>query len=1060
MTDLLEKLDMDSQYVGTVNKRKQTQINTWFESQLTPEKEEPKTAPQTSLEGLRDLPPGEYQKKLKELGIEEEPGLIQPGKDPNLSFIQNTIGTLTDPVEWLSLGGGGAWQAGRAGKSIVGGAIDWATLGIPSLAKGIKGAGKGLVEGLGAKAKEATKPLKGGIAGATPELKIGAETIKEGIQPTVAKLSNVMTKEEWYKDVIDKMRSMNRDEAQKAGDIYNKIEKEIGGIPIGTKNIPEYVYQKMTEKGLLSKIKPEVTQPTAALTSKMDPKLTADAERVASTLDSKITETGEKIKKLAGDWEGITEKATRGHIPREEARAKGKELGMTIDTIKSIYPGTPMNAEQASALIDTITPIADDSVNAAQKYLKTRSPEDLHEALYKFYSLMEIDPKRFGVLAEAGRTLGQLNEPLSGINQYLNQFSKVFSELVPEGLTPEYLVHLIAHFERPEQLAIMARHAAAPGSVKAVSNALMEGWIMGLLSGPTTHVVNFTSNMLTMALGVTERAIAPRLAFGKGVHVAKGEATEMLYGIVTYLGDAFQTFYKVLKSGNPEFTLTKAEWYGQKAISAEALNLKGVIGTATDYMGEALRMPGRFLAAADDFSKMLNFNGEIRALALREGTNKGLIGQPLAEFIENYVKNPKSSAVELAREYASYQTFTKELGKVGSAYQEFVNSNPLLKVLSPFVRTPINLTKYSLERTPILNALSSQLRADIAAGGAKRDLALAKISTGMTAAAATLLLVKSGYITGQGPRDKRINDEWREAGWSPNSIYDPEEKKFVSWGRVDPFSTTVSAIASFAEVADELDDPSIEQYAAGLVVGFLDNLSTKTYIYTIGGLYDMIRSGNIGTSTVFKRMAGSIVPTLFRQIGKEIDPVMREVNSVSDAFINAVPGWSTTLPARIDLSGKERVHEGGWPIRFISPAYKSTLKDDPVWKEITNNRISISRVSKSVGGLKPPSGILTEETEQAGIELTPEDHEKLSRMAGNDFKIGGKGMWDTLTELVKSPSYKSLKDGPNGSKSDAIKRIVYKYRAAATQKFIGDNPDLFDAIIEKKKMRIEVKKPK
>ena len=54
--------------------------------------------------------------------------------------------------------------------------------------------------------------------------------------------------------------------------------------------------------------------------------------------------------------------------------------------------------------------------------------------------------------------------------------------------------------------------------------------------------------------------------------------------------------------------------------------------------------------------------------------------------------------------------------------------NPLTFVL-PFVRTPVNIARYAFERTPFA-PLVGQWRADIAAGGARADLALARMSTG------------------------------------------------------------------------------------------------------------------------------------------------------------------------------------------------------------------------------------------------------------------------------------------------------------------------------------------
>lgn len=990
----------DDSYFLRRQKTKKQRLDEFMESGI--KEKETKTVPVDVLSELRSLPDVEYRKRLKEMGIQEEPGLIQPGKDPEKSFIENTLLSLTDPVEWASLAGGGAWQAARMGKSMVGGAIDWATMGIPSLAKGIKGFGKGIIEGLGAKSKEALIPIEK----AMPGLKVGTEAIKEATQPTVAKLG-------------------------------------------------EQIINKETQP-TIEKLGVKVSKPEAKV--EIPNEVSTVAEKMGSELNIKIEETSGQINRLANKWDSIKETATRGHITREESIAKGKELGMTIDTVKAIYPGTAMNAEQASALIDTVKPIADESVGAAQKYLQTRKPEDLHEALYKFYALMEVDPKRFGVIAEAGRTLSQLNEPISGINQYLNQFSKAMVELVPEGLTPEYLVHLIAQFETPEQLAIMARHVAKPGSIKAWSQALMEGWTMGLLSAPKTHAVNFMSNVLTAMMGPTERALAARLAFGNGSeHIIKGEALEMVYGMTHSFMDALTLATKSFKTGISQFGTEKAEYMGRKAISAEALNLSGTIGRAVDFLGEATRIPGRALVAADDLFKVINYNGNIRAMALRAGKGGNFEGEPLANFIEDFVKSPPSKAIELSREYANYMTFTKELDGVALSVQKGLENHPFLRVVVPFWRTPVDIFKFSLERTPFINALSGQLRNDIMAGGSRRDLAMGKIALGGMISSTAFVLAKAGYITGSGPTDKNLRKTMMDAGWKPDSIKIGD--KFYGYGRLDPMSQFIGTIADFASVSDQLDQPRVDQYAMGLVLGYMNHMNTKSYLQGISNVLDAIKQPDQRGIDYVKRWTGSLVPTIGRHIEQQIDPTIREVNGFFDQIISEVPGWSSTLLPERNLKGDIKVSEGSLGPDMLSFINQSTESKDPVWKEIIDNKISISPVSKYIGGIRPPRGTMTQETEIHGIELTPKEHDWLVRMSGNEMKVDGKGMWDSLTELIKTPEYKNASPGPEGMKSLLVKSIINNYRELAKNKLMELDPKLNNLIIEKEKARIKTKMP-
>ena len=955
--------DLENDYVKTRLSTNDEELLQWAKAgEKVKEEEPPKEGEPIEL---KKKPSGGLFGFLGLLGVEEqrypltpakpgevEPGLVRPGKDPKLSFVENMVDSLMDPVEWVSLGGAGAWQATKMGKSALFGAIDWASMGIPSMAKGIKGGAKGFIEGLGAKAKE-------------------AGTAVEKAMPI-------------------------------------KIPKELSEI----------------------------------------------LETTSKVLYEKITETSGQINTLQKNWDKLKKTATRGHISHEQAIEEGKKLGMTIEDIQKMYPGTPMTAEQASALITTIRPIADESIFAAKNFMKSGKPEDLHEALLKFYSLLQVDPKRFGVLAESGRTLSQMNEPISGINQYLNQFSNTFGELSKEGLDPMRLVRMISKFDSPGQLSIMARHTAKAGSPKSYANAILEGWIMGLLSSPKTHLVNFTGNLITTIEGIAERGIASRVAFGAGQHIEKGEATEMMYGLVNGFMDAVRVAGKALKTGVPSSGLTKIEGFSRKAISSEALDIHGGLGRGIDLLGEVTRLPGRALMTGDEFFKTLNYNMLLRAEALRAGKSQGLSGEGLSNFIENFVKNPSDSAILKARDYTNYITFQNDLGKFGQAIQSIAESNPFAKVILPFVRTPANIAKYTFERMPVINLMSGQLRKDIASGGIKRDLALAKVSMGAILTGAFVSLAKMGYITGTGPKDSKLKDEWKQAGWQENSFN--IGGKFYSYRRFDPASQFIGAAADFVEFSEDLPPDEVGKYALALSLGFMNNWTSKTYLQNVSTLLEAITNPeDPAVNTVTKQFAGSTVPAIIVGITQAMDHSVREVYSEWDRIKSRVPGLSNSLERKYDLSGKPMIYEGTLGPRLLSPIFKKTYTDDPVWREIVNNEISIGQVPKIIGGARPPSGKIAQESEWHGVELTPKEYSWLSRMAGNEMKVGGKGMWDTLTDLINSPEYKKASTGPHGIRADFIKKVVYDFRRLAIMKLRKEDPELDRILKEKEKSRME-----
>ena len=1044
--------DLENDYVKTRLSTNDEELLQWAKAgEKVKEEEPPKEGEPIEL---KKKPSGGLFGLLGLLGVEEqrypltpakpgevEPGLVRPGKDPKLSFVENMVDSLMDPVEWVSLGGAGAWQATKMGKSALFGAIDWASMGIPSMAKGIKGGAKGFIEGLGAKAKEAGTAVEKAMP-----IKIPKE-LSEILETTSKVLYEKITETSGQINTLQK----NWDKLKKTatrGHISHLEAIEMGKKLIEPSLPKGYVrFYHGGEPGTGSRWVSPDYEYAAGYAAKSDSKVQyIDIPEDSSLLMKAFDDTGTNIKAPYISFEASAELMKNAKIFPKNV--------ISIESIKQMYPGTAMNSEQASALIGTIRPLADESILAAKNFMKSGKPEDLHEALLKFYSLLQVDPKRFGVLAESGRTLSQMNEPISGINQYLNQFSNTFGELSKEGLAPMRLVRMISKFDSPGQLSIMARHTAKAGSPKSYANAILEGWIMGLLSSPKTHLVNFTGNLITTIEGIAERGIASRVAFGAGEHIQKGEATQMMYGLVSSFMDAVRVAGKALKTGVPSSGLTKIEGFSRKAISSEALDIHGGLGRGIDLLGEVTRLPGRALMTGDEFFKTLNYNMLLRAEALRAGKSQGLSGEGLSNFIENFVKNPSDSAILKARDYTNYITFQNDLGKFGQAIQSIAESNPFAKVILPFVRTPANIAKYTFERMPVINLMSGQLRKDIASGGIKRDLALAKVSMGAILTGAFVSLAKMGYITGTGPKDSKLKDEWKQAGWQENSFN--IGGKFYSYRRFDPASQFIGAAADFVEFSEDLPPDEVGKYALALSLGFMNNWTSKTYLQNVSTLLEAITNPeDPAVNTVTKQFAGSTVPAIIAGITQAMDHSVREVYSEWDRIKSRVPGLSNSLERKYDLSGKPMIYEGTLGPRLLSPIFKKTYTDDPVWREIVNNEISIGQVPKIIGGARPPSGKIAQESEWHGVELTPKEYSWLSRMAGNEMKVGGKGMWDTLTDLINSPEYKKASTGPHGIRADFIKKVVYDFRRLAIMKLRKEDPELDRILKEKEKSRME-----
>src|SRR3546814_755482 len=162
-----------------------------------------------------------------------------------------------------------------------------------------------------------------------------------------------------------------------------------------------------------------------------------------------------------------------------------------------------------------------------------------------------------------------------------------------------------------------------------------------------------------------------------------------------------------------------------------------------------------------------------------------LKGQAYRDRAAELLANPTDEMISKSLDYARYVTFQRPLGPVASKLSAMTTAAPSLKLILPFVRTPTNLIKFAGERSPFAPMMESW-RKDFAAGGARRDLALAKVMVGSGIGAAIAELAAQGVITGSEPKDRNRKGLQYAAGWQPYSVKIGD--KYYSYKRLDPFA--------------------------------------------------------------------------------------------------------------------------------------------------------------------------------------------------------------------------------------------------------------------------------
>lgn len=619
---------------------------------------------------------------------------------------------------------------------------------------------------------------------------------------------------------------------------------------------------------------------------------------------------------------------------------------------------------------------------------------------------------------------------------------------------------------------------AEKGAFARTRDAVVEAWINGLLSSPATHAANTISNTSVMFQRMAERAVGSQISRALGTEggVAAGEATSQWFGMVQGLQDMLRYYGKLstvpmdgvapaspLDALNVP-SLTKVEH--PPSISSEALNLSSSswLGRAADLGGELVRTPGKALGVEDEFFKTLGYRMELNSQALRQATADVSAGRVAADAIKSriaeLIANPPQNLRLAAADAALYQTFNNAPGKLAQSLMKITSSYPALKVILPFVRTPANVLSYTFERTP-LAPLMGKFRADVAAGGARRDLALAQTALGTAAMLTAADLTMSGRISGRGPAETGQRQAMQRSGWQPYSVKLGD--RWYTYNRLDPVGSLLGMSADATEMLmqaqhDALDDPDTEKLIVAGALAFAGNLTNKTYLSGLSGIVEALNDPTRAADSWTQRTAGSVIPAGVAQLERVQDPTVREVYSMMDAIRARTPGLSDSLPPRLDLWGQPVTTESGVgkPFDFLSPVYSRTPNENPIDAELLRLGANITMPSRRTSF----DGVTID------LSQYPKAYSRYVELAGNALKhpAWNLGARDFLNQVVTgkhplSTVYQLRSDGPDGGKDAWIRDQINDYRNKARTQLLQEFPRLKADVDEKKRRQRELAMP-
>lgn len=654
--------------------------------------------------------------------------------------------------------------------------------------------------------------------------------------------------------------------------------------------------------------------------------------------------------------------------------------------------------------------------------------------------------------------------------------------------------------------ASQGRHRRLGDVANILGDMLREAWINSRLASPWTHVRNNVGNTFVAVWSVPERYLAAPL---RGASLA--EANAYAYGMAEGVRDAFRLiadgtieryetaqregWRSVLRERRSAFErhaqalgiepTAKIDAPVRRALTKERLAEAGLDPDALyvrmlDGLGEIIRLPGRTLGASDDFFKLVNYRAELRAQAVRMAMADGLSGTDQARRVADILTAPTTEAElaahESAMKFALAQTFQTPLGKAATAAMMARDAIPGAWLIVPFMRTPVNIGSYMVQRSGPMALASRVFREDLAAGGERRARALANLGLGSAAMMTSMYLAAQGLISGRGPGNAGVKDALERQGWRPYSFLRIGQEP-IPYNQYDPLGmlfgmgADIQNILAHSDQRTVLDDGTVVETAGVLLSAYFlalkDNFLSKTYMKNLADALEIVdpqyanspeQYAQASSRALGKLIASSLTVPPLSQLEQQLDPVQREAFSVIDQLRARTPGFSDALPPRRNLWGKPILVQGGLRADMVASTYQSldtkpTLADGEIAR--LNLDVRMPERSQSFAGVTEAQRLTVEEYDvlvqlaAGALPRDPAQGERRSEALQEAIDVFWDGMGalyqdttlqEAIEDVMTSPEY-TREDVPDLERGKTIQAVVHGYRKVAKEALLVAFPD-------------------
>ena len=610
-------------------------------------------------------------------------------------------------------------------------------------------------------------------------------------------------------------------------------------------------------------------------------------------------------------------------------------------------------------------------------------------------------------------------------------------------------------------------------------------YLGNILSGAATHTRNAISGITGLVSQVGESGVAAMLDIGLGRTKDTGRSLMDPVTLVLAYGNAFKDAGRVMTQaffeGAPPEGLAKAmgpvESKAVKALTSDVemqslvkgemmpRAIQGFVSKNPDALWRMIETPmhvlslggrvpqvtGNLLRATDLFFRVLTSVGKLNMDAVRAARKEGL--SPVAnraefeKFVGDRMTSPSPEALEAAAAEGMNRVFADPIKNDvvkwllrAKASNSFLGR--VLQLLLPFVKTPYNILKQGIERSPLGFAeVLERMKMDPAKGGLTREMLadeLAKPVLGTILMGTAAYAVAMGWMTGAGPRDKADRDRERAAGRQPYSwrFKMGGKERYVGFDSMEPLlGTTMSMMVDAAEamMRTPKDAPTsqiIKEAVYGTLGAVAKNLHNKTFLRGFWNGIDAASDPDRYMEGFVENFARGVAPAsgLRKGMQNAIDPTRYRVDGPVDSYWAMFPTMAANgyLP---DLDWLGRPKQMGAPadgvlgatFRLLSPVQYSEESQDPA--DLLANALGIDKskpVAQLQGGKVELDPIQHNEYIRAQGLLT---HRLLTGMAKNILP-----RVDTMSTRQKELLKKRIESTISGYRQNVVRNLTMKWK--------------------------------